>query len=189
MLKFRGGKVFMKYLPVIFVAILLATAGLGSVASTVEAAGGGYANKCGGGKIFLHAKEKRLLTLHNNARRNHGLRPFCVSSALQKAARAHSKDMIQRDYFSHDTRGRNEDPCTRFGRFGYHSFYCGENIGYNATPEGMFRSWMRSSIHRPNILDGRFHEIGIGACKGDYSDSETTMYTADFGAPAEQRSE
>jgi uncharacterized protein YkwD len=48
---------------------------------------------------------------------------------------------------------------------------------------------MRSSIHRPNILDGRFHEIGIGACTGHYNDSKTTMYTTDFGAPAEQRSE
>ena len=46
----------------------------------------------------------------------------------------------------------------------------------------MFRSWMRSSIHRPNILDGRFHEIGIGACTGDYSDSKTIMYAVDFGA-------
>jgi hypothetical protein len=35
---------------------------------------------------------------------------------------------------------------------------------------------------------GRFREIGIGACAGDYSDSKTTMYTTDFGAPAEQRS-
>ena len=36
---------------------------------------------------------------------------------------------------------------------------------------------------------GRFHEIGIGACTGDYNDSKTTMYTTDSGAPAEQRSE
>ncbi|HEY6751508.1 MAG TPA: CAP domain-containing protein [Rubrobacteraceae bacterium] len=179
----------MRCLLVVFVAIFIAAAGLIRVDSSAEAAGGGYASRCGGGEIFLYASEKRLLTLHNNARKNHGLKPFCVHPSLQKAARAHSKDMIQRDYFSHDTRGRNEDPCTRFGRFGYHSFYCGENIGYNATPEGMFRSWMRSSIHRPNILDGRFHEIGIGACTGDYSDSKTTMYTADFGAPAEQRSD
>jgi uncharacterized protein YkwD len=48
---------------------------------------------------------------------------------------------------------------------------------------------MRSSIHHPNILDDRFHEIGIGACTGDNSDSKTTMYTVDFGVPAEQRSE
>src|SRR5829696_8635953 len=56
------------------------------------------------------------------------------------------------------TRGRNEDPCTRIRSFGYGGSYCAENIGYNAAPEGVFHSWMRSSIHRPNILDGRFHE-------------------------------
>jgi hypothetical protein len=33
------------------------------------------------------------------------------------------------------------------------------------------------------VRDGRFHEIGIGACAGDYSDSKTTMYTTDFAAP------
>ena len=179
----------MRYPLVVFVAILLAAAGLGTVDSPAKAAGGGYASRCGGGKILLYAREKRLLTLHNNVPKNHGLRPFCVHPTLQKAARAHSKDMIQHDYFSHDTRGRNEEACTRIRRFGYRWSYCGENIGYSATPEGMFRSWMRSSIHRPNILNGRFHEIGIGACTGDYSDSKTTMYTADFGAPAEQRSE
>ena len=116
---------------------------------------------------------------------------------VAKAARAHSKEMIQRHYFSHHTKGSNEDPCSRIRRFGYAWSSCGENIGYNATPEGMFRSWMRSSIHRPNILDGRFHEIGIGACAGDNSDSckgdnrayKTTMYTVDFGATAEQGSE
>jgi uncharacterized protein YkwD len=108
---------------------------------------------------------------------------------VAKAARAHSKEMIQRHYFSHHTKGSNEDPCSRIRRFGYAWSSCGENIGYNATPEGMFHSWMRRSIHHPNILDGRFHEIGIGACTGDNSDSKTTMYTVDFGAAAEQRSE
>ena len=179
----------MRYPLVVFVAILLAVAVLGTLDSPAKAAVGGYASRCGGDKILLYAREKRLLTLHNNARENHGLKPFCVHPALQKAARAHSKDMIQYDYFSHDTRGRNESACARIRRFGYPWSSCGENIGYNATPEGVFRSWMRSSIHRPNVLDGRFHEIGIGACTGDYSDSKTTMYTADFGAPAEQRSE
>jgi hypothetical protein len=92
-------------LVVVFVAILLAVAGLIRVDSPAEAAGGGYASRCGGGKIFLYATEERLLTLHNNARENHGLKPFCVHPALQRAARAHSKDMIQHDYFSHYTRG------------------------------------------------------------------------------------
>ena len=127
--------------------------------------------------------------MHNDARENHGLKPFCVHPALQEAARAHSKDMILRDYVSHGTKGENEDACTRISRFGYHWSYCGENIGYNATPEGMFRSWMRSSLHRRNILDGRFYEIGVGACAGDYIDSKTTMYTVDFGTRRQTRSQ
>jgi uncharacterized protein YkwD len=169
--------------------MLLAAAGLIRVDSPAEAAGGSYASRCGGGEIFLYPTEKRLLALHNNAHKNHGLTPFCVHPTLHKAARAHSKDMIQRHYFSHHTKGSNEDPCSRIRRFGYAWSSCGENIGYNATPEGMFHSRMRSSIHRPNILDGRSLEIGIGACTGDNSDFKTTMYTVDFGAAAEQRSE
>jgi uncharacterized protein YkwD len=171
----------MRYLPVVFVTILLAAVGLGTVVSPAEAAGG-YAGTCGGGKIYLHAKEKRLLTLHNNARTNHGLRPFCVSPTLRKAARAHSRDMIQRDYFSHNTLGKNQDACARITAFGYNWSYCGENIGYNTTPDGMFRSWMGSPAHRTNVLNGKFREIGIGARTGDYSGRKTTMYTVDFGA-------
>ena len=56
-----------------------------------EAAGGGYAGKCGGGKIFLYEKEKKTLYLHNKTRKNHGLKPFCVHPKLQKVARAHSR--------------------------------------------------------------------------------------------------
>ena len=97
-------------LVVVFVAILLAAADLIRADSPAEAAGGGYASRCGGGKIFLYATEERLLTLHNNARENHGLKPFCVHPALQRAARAHSKDMIQHDYFSHYTRGEERRP-------------------------------------------------------------------------------
>jgi uncharacterized protein YkwD len=169
--------------------IIMAVTDLIRVDSPAQATGGGYASRCGGGEIFLFAAEMRLLTLHNYARKNHGLKPFCVHPALQEAARAHSKDMIKHDYYAHTTKGKNQSACARIHRFGYRWSDCAENIGYNPTPEGVFFSWMRSSIHRRNILDGTFHEIGIGACAGDYSDSKTTMYTVDFGAPAELRPE
>ena len=181
----------MRCLLVVFVAILLAAAGLMRVDSPAEAAGEGYASGCGEDEVFLYATEKRMLTLHNvhnDARKTHGLEPLCVHPALQTAARAHSKDMIQHHYFSHYSQGNNEAPCTRIRRSGYAWSSCGENIGHNATPEDLFRSWMRSSIHQRNILDGGFREIGIGAYTGDYNDSETTMYTVDFGAPEEQPS-
>jgi uncharacterized protein YkwD len=172
----------MRSLLVVLVAILLAAAGLIHVDSPAEAAGGGYVSTCGGGETFLYATEMRLLALHNNARKNHGLKPLCVHPTLQEAARAHSKDMIQHDYYAHITRGSNENACARILRFGYRWSSCAENIGYDAAPEGVFFSWMRSSIHRRNILDSSFREVGIGARTGEHNDSETTMYTVDFGA-------
>ena len=169
----------------IFSALLLGTLALGILAvgaPTAQAAGGGYANKCGGGKILLNTEEKRTFALHNAARRDRDLKPLCVHPALQKAARAHSKDMIERDYFSHVTKGRNEDACERIRRYGYSWSACGENIGYRSTPDRMFDAWMGSSGHRANILSGRFREVGIGTHTGNYGDFETTMYTVDFGA-------
>ena len=169
----------------VFCALLLSIVALGILAveaPVAQAAGGGYVKKCGGGKIFLNASEKKAFELHNAARRDRNLRALCVHPALQRAARAHSKDMIQRDYFSHDTKGRNEGACERIRRYGYRWRECGENIGYNSTPDSMFRAWMGSSGHRRNILNGRFREVGVGAYAGDYGGYRTTMYTVDFVA-------
>lgn len=80
----------------IFAAVLASAAAVG--VSAVEApeaaaASGGYVKKCGGGKIFLNADEKTTFAKHNNIRRNRSLKTFCVHPALQRAARAHSKDI------------------------------------------------------------------------------------------------
>jgi cysteine-rich secretory family protein len=71
--------------------------------------------------------------------------------------------MIERDYFSHDTKGRNEDACERIRRYGYAWRVCGENIGSYPDPDSMFNAWMGSSGHRANILSAKSREVGIGA--------------------------
>jgi uncharacterized protein YkwD len=131
---------------------------------------------------LLRASEKRTFTLHNSARIERNLKPFCVHPALEKAARAHSRDMIERDYFSHDTKDRDEGACARIRRYGYSWRACGENIGNYSAPEAMFDAWMNSSGHRANILSDRFREVGIGVYSGDYGGQQKTMYTVDFGA-------
>lgn len=184
----------MKYFTFIFVAMFLAVTtavGVSAVSPSVaEAAGGGKVKRCGGGKIFLNAKEKRTFVLHNKIRRNHGLKTFCVHPKLQKAARAHSKDMLRRDYFSHNTKGRGSFG-KRIKRFGYTSkgykrYMVGENIaggnGPKGSPRKIMRSWMKSSGHRKNILNGKFRQIGIGVKTGNFKGYKGwKMYTADFG--------
>jgi uncharacterized protein YkwD len=180
---------------VLLASVLLATL-LAAGVSVVEpdharAAEGGYVSKCGGGTIFLDAKERRTFVLHNRIRRDHDLKPFCVHPFLQKAARAHSKDMIGRDYFSHQSMG-GETFAERLERFGYtregYAYYrAGENIaggsGSYGEPGSTMRRWMRSDGHRRNILNLEFRQIGIGTCTGEYKGHDDyTMYTADFGA-------
>ena len=54
---------------------------------------------------------------------------FCVHPALEQVARRHSEDMIGRDYFSHETKGRDEGFAARIRRFGYDDYRAvGENI-------------------------------------------------------------
>lgn len=99
----------MRYVAFVFAAVAVATAATVFLSSppAAEAAGGGKVKKCGGGRIFLNADEKKIFNLHNRERRERGIRRLCVHPDLQRAATAHSKDMIRRDYFSHDTKGRN----------------------------------------------------------------------------------
>jgi uncharacterized protein YkwD len=171
-----------RYLAPLFVSIFFA--GIAAVGVSVaeppaaQAAGGGEVTRCGGGKISLTAPEKKVFELHNRERAQRGLRSLCVHPALLKAAEAHSRDMVRRDYFSHYTRGTNKGPCERIRSYGYRYRYCAENICYDSTPERMFDAWMRSSGHRGNILSAKYREVGIGAAQ---KGSSNTTLTADFG--------
>ena len=190
----RGGHGAMKRVMILAVSMLLATlAATALLVSDQEsaAADGGKVNRCGGGKIFLDAYEKKTFALHNEIRRKHRLPTFCVHPILQRAARDHSEDMIRKDYFSHDTKGRNETAEERIKRFGYtaqgYKFYMvGENIalgsGTYGEPDSIMNSWMNSPDHRHNILNGKYREIGIGVSTGTWQGTEgVKMYTADFG--------
>jgi uncharacterized protein YkwD len=170
---------------------LIAAAGVSAAdPAAAQVAGGGYVKKCGGGEIFLDEEEKRAFVLHNEVRREHNLPAFCVHPKLQRAARSHSKDMLDRDYASH-TSPDGETVRERLKRFGYDfsdcSYYAyGENIAWGSGPQGspesVFDFWMQSPDHRPNILSEKFRQIGIGAHTGTFeTHDEATTYTVDFG--------
>jgi uncharacterized protein YkwD len=141
---------------------------------------------CSGGSITLGVKEERTLVLHNETRADHGLEPLCINPVLTRAARLHSKEMVEKDYFSHYSYD-GEGVGARLRRFGYDWSVCGENIagGYGEPGEAnsIFELWINSTHHRANILDGRFRHVGVGTYTGSYKDMEGyTMYTVDFGS-------
>lgn len=150
------------------------------------------ATTCSGTPIELYEGEKRMLDLHNRTRAEHGLSPLCIHPALMNAARDHSQDMIDKDYFAHASRDGSE-PSDRMVRAGYapcgRTYYCGENIAvgpsYPSTPDRLFEGLMNSPGHKANILKEEFREVGIGAHTGSYKeyDGSASMYTVDFGGP------
>jgi len=140
---------------------------------------------CDGGSITLNAKEKRVLVLHNRARKERGLRPLCIDPGLTRAARSHSREMIEEDYFSHSSYD-GESVGERLKRFGYDQSVRGENLaggtGINGEPDSTFQRWMNSPGHRAIVLDSRFRPVGVGTSTGTFKGFEGyTMYTVDFG--------
>lgn len=173
----------MKHATTLMAAALLAVAAAFG-ASALESGKAQAANTvnvktCTGGKIALKVDEKRMLDLHNQKRRSQELRRLCVHPALQRAARAHSQDMIRNDYFAHGDVGK------RLKRHGYNWSRYGENIAPDPgspSPGPTFDTWMDSQAHRANILEGRFKEVGIGLATGSHNGDRKTMWTADFGS-------
>ena len=153
-------------------------------AGTVEVA------TCGGGTISMNNAEQRVLQQHNRARTTRGLRALCVQPTLTRAARAHSGEMINRDYFSHNSFDGEtvRDRLARFGYFsqGYSYFVYAENIAWGcrsyASSDRIFDGWMQSQSHRSNILNEKYRQVGIGVRRGTYKSCDSAaMYTVDFG--------
>jgi uncharacterized protein YkwD len=170
---------------VVIGAVVLAAVGAVAAAEPEETETMSAVKACDG-KIKLKSKEERILHLHNRARKSRGMRPLCVHPALTRAARAHSSDMIRRDYFSHNTKGKGESACERIRRFGYRWRACAENIAWGAgsrgSPGKAFKGWMDGRVHRSHILGKKFRGVGIGSATGSYKRADrVTMYTVDFG--------
>jgi uncharacterized protein YkwD len=132
------------------------------------------------------------LCLVNEQRRQAGLAPLRENPKLDGVARAHSHDMVRRDYFDHTAPG----PVTfdrRIRRSGYLSraarYDVGENLGegtrLSATPESIVSAWMRSPEHRANILSADYRDSGIGVAAAVPASfghgAPGATYTEDFG--------
>ena len=118
--------------------------------------------------------EQRVVELVNLERANAGLPPLKRNSEMDFAARDHTRDMVEDNYFTHDTYDRVNGTltlvCGTFTRIRlYYSGYtwAGENLGAGySTPEAVVQGWMASSGHRANILNTNFKEIGVGYYSG-----------------------
>ncbi len=102
-----------------------------------------------------------VLALMNEARAEEGTAALVLDDKLCQAAEIRAKELAE--LFSHD-RPDGSKCFTVLEDIGWNGGYgaLGENIAMGqTTPEIVMNSWMNSSGHRANILNGQFSKVGI----------------------------
>ncbi len=107
------------------------------------------------------ADEKELLRLINAERTKNGLSELKFSEDLLKVARDKAKDLVDNNYFSHNSPTYGS-PFDMMKSYGITYKTAGENIAGNSTLQGAVTAWMNSEGHRANILSNAYNYTGIG---------------------------
>jgi uncharacterized protein YkwD len=114
----------------------------------------------------LNGSENYLLGRINEERSKMGLKPVQVDGAAIDLSRARSKDMADRNYFSHSTPEGTKFLDTLNSRNIPYK-YAGEILARNNYPEAeaatvAMQSYLGSTPHRTVMLDARYGHVGIG---------------------------
>ena len=123
----------------------------------------------------------------NRERTSRGLASLSLANDLTHIARAHSKDMLSRDFFGHYT-PEGLAPLDRIKVAGVTRYNgSGENIITRSRhphltitaqlADPLMDDWMNSRGHRANILSRDFQCVGVGAA----ADDTTILATQLFG--------
>lgn len=110
--------------------------------------------------------EQAACKLINEQRAKNGLDPLTISEELSVKARVKSTDMLQNNYFSHNSPTYGS-PFALMKALGITYRSAAENIamGYK-TAEAVVNAWMNSPSHRANILSSNYTSMGIGHVDG-----------------------
>jgi uncharacterized protein YkwD len=132
-------------------------------------------------EAVLSDYENQVAALINNVREENGLNPLAADNALTDVAMTRSRDLLDRNYFSHYTpEGANVFNIMR--DMGIKFRYAGENLAQSApasvgTPEGFLNAWLNSPTHRDNMLRSQYTKIGVAMVEINSRRVVTTVFT------------
>jgi uncharacterized protein YkwD len=131
-----------------------------------------------------------IFCLMNAMRADAGVPALTEQDQLAQASLGHSQDMVQNQYFAHDSPD-GRDVVARLEQVGYipktGDWVVGENLAWGsgalATPQSLVNAWMNSPPHRENLLSSDFGEVGMGVSYGTPSSDgpDGVTVTTDFG--------
>ena len=141
-------------------------------------------------RVTLEAAVVRAM---NRVRVADGLRPLRTSPSLRAAARGHSRAMLEKGFFAHesaDGTAFSERIRRHYPSRGWRTWSVGEALlasqGSDVEATAIVDSWLESPPHRAIILSPSWRDAGIGALYASaapkaFGGTATLVVTADFG--------
>ena len=117
-------------------------------------------------ELKLSEDEQAVVDLTNAARTkaDKNLTPLKPNPKLMEAARKHAENMAAQGKLDHTLDGKTFVDRAKAVEYKYRAL--GENIAASyKTPKEVVDVWMGSAIHRGNILNKDYAEIGVGVVK------------------------
>lgn len=122
-----------------------------------------------------------VIKLTNKARETANTAVLKKNDLLTQAAQKKAQDMIDHDYFAHVS-PQGKSPWDWIEGSGYNYHFAGENLAINFTnAEDEQKAWMDSPLHRKNILNSDYQEIGVAVEKGVIGGNKTIVTVQEFG--------
>jgi len=123
----------------------------------------------------------RMVDLINISRKENGIEALKTNEILAMSAQLKGQDMINRQYFAHDTPDGRK-PWQFIDRNNFDYIYAGENLAMDFTSaEVVHSAFMKSPSHQRNILNPKYKEVGIAVINGKMNNKNTILLVEFFG--------
>ncbi|QHE52871.1 CAP domain-containing protein [Pontibacillus sp. HMF3514] len=121
--------------------------------------------------------EYQLFDITNAARVKHDLSPLSWADSVRKTARAHSLDMAENNFFSHENL-EGQSPFDRMNEDNIPFITAGENIAAGQLSSIYTHAGLMNSLgHRKNILHSKFEMLAVGVA---FNEDSRPYYTENF---------
>lgn len=120
----------------------------------------------------------------NIEREKVGLKPLIKNKSLSTSATAKVDDMFAKQYFEHVSPD-NKTVADLVNSSNYKYQIVGENLalGVFNSDKDLVQAWMNSPLHKENILNPKYTDIGVAVGIGQYKNQEQWMAVQHFGKP------
>lgn len=131
--------------------------------------------------FFADITKIDLNNLINQSRKEAGVMPLRENEKLNKVAELRAKDMLEKEYFSHQN-PEGKSPWDWFLEAGYNYKYAGENLAIGfSNSEQVYYAWINSPSHKENILNPNYKEMGTAILRG-FGKNKAVIVVQVFGS-------